>query len=170
MAIRHRLIHVSPSAVWAVLADGDQYAQWVVGTAKSHPVRGHWPQSHAALHYQIRFGPLRLSNETVVRHSQEDVSLELEAHAGVLGTARIAIELRPWGEHCLVILDEHPLRGAGGRLHNAGFEALIHLRHRAMLARLARLCESQAPRAGRPALQQAQFASAVPAAGGAGHA
>jgi hypothetical protein len=40
-----------------------------------------------------------------------------------------------------VIVDEHPLQGAGGLLHNAGFELLIQLRHRAMLHRLAQLCE-----------------------------
>lgn len=58
--------------------------------------------------------------------------------------ARIAVELRPWGEQCLVIVDEHPLRGPGGLVHNVGVEALIQVRHRAMLARLAKLCESRA--------------------------
>ncbi|OXS34967.1 SRPBCC family protein [Streptomyces sp. XY006] len=144
MAVRHHLIRVPPSAVWDVLADGNRYGEWVVGTSESHPVRGHWPHKDAAIRYQVRLGPVRLDNETTVRHCEEGSRLELEAHAGALGTARIAIELRPWGEHCLVIVDEHPLRGAGGRLHNAGFEALIQLRHRAMLARLARLCEGEA--------------------------
>lgn len=141
MAIRHRLIKVSPEAVWEVLSDGRRYAQWVVGTAESHPVRGQWPRRDAAIEYEIRLGPLSLRNETVVRYCEERRHLELEAHAGLLGTARISVELRPWGEHCLVIVDEHPLRGTGGMLHNAGFEALIQLRHRTMLARLARLCE-----------------------------
>ncbi|WP_069770330.1 SRPBCC family protein [Streptomyces sp. LUP30] len=143
MAVRHRLIKVSPQTVWAVLSDGSRYADWVVGTSSSEPVWGQWPQVGAAIGYEVRFGPLRLTNETVVRHCEEGSELELEAHAGVLGTARIAIELRPWGEHCLVIVDEHPLQGAGGRFHNAGAEALIQLRHRAMLARLARVCEEQ---------------------------
>lgn len=141
MAVRHRLIKAGPDAVWNVLADGTRYADWVVGTASSQPVRGQWPQTDAAIRYQIRLGPLQLFNETIVRSCDERSRLELEAQAGVLGTARISIELRPWGEHCLVIVDEHPLQGAGGRLHNVGFEPLIHLRHRAMLRRLARLVE-----------------------------
>ncbi|WP_030245865.1 MULTISPECIES: SRPBCC family protein [unclassified Streptomyces] len=148
MAVRHRLIRVSPSAVWDVLADGTRYGEWVVGTSESHPVRGQWPHKNAAIRYRIRLGPVQLDNETVVRHCEEGTHLELEAKAGALGTARIAIELRPWGEHCLVIVDEHPLRGAGGRLHNVGFEALIQLRHRTMLARLARLCEDKSRDAG----------------------
>ncbi|WP_328744265.1 SRPBCC family protein [Streptomyces sp. NBC_00285] len=151
MAVRHRLIKVSPSAVWDVLADGHRYAEWVVGTSESEPVRGQWPHKDAAIRFQVAIGPLKLVNETVVRRCEEGVDLELEAHAGPLGTARIAIELRPWGEHCLVIVDEHPLQGAGGRLHNVGFDALIQLRHRTMLARLARLCENEVREAPRQA-------------------
>ncbi|WP_409239900.1 SRPBCC family protein [Streptomyces sp. PA5.6] len=147
MARRHRLITVSPATVWSVLADGSRYAQWVVGTASSTPVRGHWPQVGAALRYEVRLGPLRATNETVVRRCEEGTVLELEAKAGPLGTARIALEVRPWGEHSLVTVDEHPLRGAAGALHNTAVEALIQIRHRAMLARLAKVCETQAPRA-----------------------
>ncbi|MFE9017857.1 SRPBCC family protein [Streptomyces sp. NPDC007808] len=166
MAVRHRLIRVTPSVVWAVLADGSRYAEWVVGTSRSEPVRGQWPHLDAAIRYEVRLGPARLTNETVVRHCEEGVRLELEAQAGPLGSARVAFELRPWGEHCLVIVDEHPLRGAGGRLHNVGFEALIQLRHRAMLARLARLCENEAPDARRIEPEE----PAVSEAFGAGHA
>ncbi|MFF0205205.1 SRPBCC family protein [Streptomyces sp. NPDC005017] len=144
MARRHRLIRTTPARVWDVLADGNRYAEWVVGTSSSHPVRGRWPQKGATIGYEIRLGPFRVGNETVVRRCEEGSVLELEAHAGVLGTARIALELREWGEHCLVIVDEHPLRGAGGTLHNAGFEAVMQLRHRAMLARLARACRDGA--------------------------
>ncbi|MFM9588003.1 SRPBCC family protein [Streptomyces scabiei] len=144
MAVRHRLIKVSPQAVWAVLADGTRYAEWVVGTSSSEPVRGLWPQVGSAIGYEIRVGPLRLTNETVVRYCEEGSELGLEARAGVLGTARISVRLRPWGPYCLVVVDEHPLQGVGGALHNVGVEALIQLRHRAMLARLAGLCEAQA--------------------------
>ncbi|GAA3905963.1 SRPBCC family protein [Streptomyces lacrimifluminis] len=143
MAARHRLIKVSPQTVWAVLADGSRYGEWVVGTSDSKPVRGQWPQVDSAICYEVRVGPLRLTNETVVRYCEEGSELGLEARAGILGTARIAIELRPWGKNCLVIADEHPLQGAGGLLHNVGVDALIQLRHRAMLARLARVCEAQ---------------------------
>ncbi|MDX3613240.1 SRPBCC family protein [Streptomyces europaeiscabiei] len=144
MAVRHRLIKVSPQAVWAVLADGTGYAEWVVGTSASEPVRGRWPEVDSAIGYEVRVGPLRLRNETVVRYCEEGAELGLEARAGALGTARISIRLRPWGRYCLVIADEHPLQGVGGALHNVGVEALIQLRHRAMLARLARLCETRA--------------------------
>ncbi|PPS78415.1 SRPBCC family protein [Streptomyces sp. MH60] len=144
MAVRHRLIQATPEAVWDVLADGDLYVEWVVGPSEVTPKNGQWPEVGATIAYEVRLGPLRLNNETVVRRCVPGSELELEAKAGRLGTARIAVELRPWGEQCLVIVDEHPLRGPGGLLHNVGVEALIQVRHRAMLARLANLCESQA--------------------------
>ncbi|WP_282794843.1 SRPBCC family protein [Streptomyces sp. CC224B] len=169
MAVRHRLIKSPPADVWAVLADGNRYAEWVVGTASSRPVHGRWPHKDAAIAYEVRLGPLRLSSETVVRRCEEGSVLELEAKAGPLGTARIAIELRPWGDHCLVVFDEHPLQGAGGRLHNAGFEALIQLRHRAMLGRLARLCEHDA-RDGRSAGDAAGAGAATGHGRGPAHA
>ncbi|MGW1784643.1 SRPBCC family protein [Streptomyces sp. NPDC002143] len=143
MAVRHRLVKASPRTVWAVLSDGDRYTEWVVGTSASREKRGRWPEVGAALSYEVRLGPVRLTNETVVRRSEEPSVLELEAKAGTLGTARIAFELRPWGEQCLVIVDEHPLRGIGGLLHNAAAEVVIQLRHRAVLARLARICETE---------------------------
>lgn len=141
MAKRHRLIKATPEEVWEVLADGERYADWVVGTARSEPVRGDWPEVGAAIAYEVRLGPLRLHNETVVRRCVPGRELELEAKAGPLGTARIALELRSWGDDTLIIVDEHPLRGAGGTIHNVGVEALIQIRHREMLRRLDEVCE-----------------------------
>ncbi|MER6408438.1 SRPBCC family protein [Streptomyces viridosporus] len=144
MAVRNHLIRTSPQTVWSVLEDGSRYAQWVVGTSSSEPVRGQWPQVGSAIRYEVRFGPLSLTNETVVRRCETGKDLELEAKAGPLGSARIAIEVKPWGDHCLVVVDEHPLRGVGGLMHNMAVEALLQVRHRAMLARLAKLCEAEA--------------------------
>ncbi|MFE7169726.1 SRPBCC family protein [Streptomyces sp. NPDC057616] len=143
MAVRHRLVKASPQRVWAVLSDGDRYTEWVVGTSASWQTRGRWPEVGAALSYVVRLGPARLTNETIVRRSEEPTVLELEANAGALGTARIAFELRPWGRQCLVIVDEHPLGGVGGLMHNVAAEVVIQLRHRAMLARLAGICEKE---------------------------
>ncbi|MFJ7147209.1 SRPBCC family protein [Streptomyces sp. NPDC100445] len=159
MAVRHRLIKADPAAVWEVLADGDRYADWVVGTGESRPEQGQWPQVGASIEYEIRLGPARLTNRTVVRRCEEGERLELEIMAGFLGSARFAIELREWGEHCLVIADEHPLRGAGAALHNFGVEALIQVRHRSMLARLARCCEEGERRPG-PSARQARTGEA----------
>lgn len=79
-----------------------------------------------------------------MRRVDAPADLELEVDSGPLGKARVAIDVRPWGEESLVIVDEHPLQGIGGTLHNAAFDALIQLRHRDMLRRLANVVEEHA--------------------------
>ncbi|MFG7946772.1 MULTISPECIES: SRPBCC family protein [Streptomyces] len=145
MAVRHRLIRKPPEDVWAVLADVERYGDWVVGASQAGTGEGTWPEPGAALRYRIKLGPFALHNQTVVRRSEPDTVLELEVFSGPLGTARIAMELRPWGEDTLLIFDEHPLRGAGGVLHNGLLDAAQQVRHRAMLRRLARVCEDGEP-------------------------
>ncbi|MER5766166.1 SRPBCC family protein [Streptomyces sp. NPDC001985] len=146
MAVRHRLIRRPPEAVWAVLADGSRYGEWVVGPDASREDGSDWPRLGATIEYTIRLGPWSGSGKTTVRDVEPPHRIELEADSGRLGTARIAIEVRPWGEHTLVVVDEHPLRGPGGHLHNAAFDALLQLRHRRMLGRLAEVVE-RSPRA-----------------------
>ncbi|MFJ6214759.1 SRPBCC family protein [Streptomyces sp. NPDC092296] len=143
MAVRHGLVRRTPQTVWSVLADGSQYAKWVVGTAETREADSHWPEVGSEIHYCVRLGPARLRNRTVVRVCEPPHRLELEAVAGPLGTARIAIQLMPWGNaETLVIVDEHPLRGPGSHLHMAPVEILIQLRHRRMLTRLAKVVEA----------------------------
>jgi uncharacterized protein YndB with AHSA1/START domain len=141
MAVRHHLIHASPTQVWEVLADGSRYADWVVGTSASRVASGLWPELGSALEYTVRIGPWTVAGTTVVRSVESPRNLELEVDSGPLGTARVAIEVRPWGDEALVKVDEHPLRGIGGTLHNPVVDALIQLRHRSMLARLANVVE-----------------------------
>ncbi|MEU4731449.1 SRPBCC family protein [Streptomyces sp. NPDC023588] len=141
MAVRHHLIHAAPREVWAVLADGSRYDAWVVGTSDARVARGLWPELGSAIEYTVRIGPWTASGSTVVRRVNPPDELELEVDSGPVGTARVAIEIRPWGEESLVILDEHPLRGIVGALHNAALDALIQLRHRDMLGRLAKVVE-----------------------------
>ncbi|WP_329535395.1 SRPBCC family protein [Streptomyces sp. NBC_01450] len=142
MAVRHQLIRRPSHAVWAVLADPTRYGEWVVGPSTSTPLDQTWPAVGSRLRYTLRLGPWSTDGVTTVRHRESGRELELEASFKSLGTARIFLQLRPWGEEeTLVICDEHPLRGLGGTLHNGAIEAVFQLRHRGMLARLARLVE-----------------------------
>ncbi|MFH8884722.1 SRPBCC family protein [Streptomyces californicus] len=145
MAARHHLIDRAPSAVWAVLEDERQYGSWVVGTSETRREEGHWPELGSSIVYDVRLGPRRFTGRTVVRRIERPRTLELEAEAGALGSARIALDIRPWGDKTLVTVDEHPLRGIGGTLHNVLLDSLIQIRHRTMLARLARLTEQLTP-------------------------
>ncbi|MER7702530.1 SRPBCC family protein [Kitasatospora sp. NPDC097605] len=142
MAVRHVLIERPPEDVWRVLADPHCFARWVPGTSHTKPDSGTWPEPGAGLRYRVGLGPWQLTGHTVVRRCEERERLELEAFAGPLGTARIAVELLAWGTGTLVIVDEHPLQGLVSSLHAAPSEALLQLRHRSMLARLARTVEA----------------------------
>ncbi|MGW2584272.1 SRPBCC family protein [Streptomyces virginiae] len=141
MAVRNQLIHRPPQAVWAVLADPTLYGEWVVGPSESTPLDQVWPEVGSRLRYTVRLGPWSPDGVTTVRHRDSGRELELEASFKALGTARIFLQLRPWGQETLVVCDEHPLRGLGGTLHNPAVEVLLQLRHRGMLARLARIVE-----------------------------
>jgi uncharacterized protein YndB with AHSA1/START domain len=146
MAVHHQLICKPPATVWSVLSDRDRYSDWVVGTDDSRPAYGDWPEVGAALEYTVRVGPWTMHGRTIVRHCEPPRTLELEAESGRLGTARIAIDIRPWGEDTLVVLDEHPLRGPGGTFHNAALDAVLLVRHRRMLSRLADVVENSGER------------------------
>ncbi|MFG2526575.1 SRPBCC family protein [Streptomyces sp. NPDC048516] len=151
MAVRHRLIRRPPEEVWAVLADASRFSDWVVGPSTTAEKAGDWPECGSTLEYTLRVGPWSVSGETIVRRHEPPRHLELEVDSGWLGTARIAIEVRPWGEHALVIFDEHPLRGPGGLLHNSAVDAVLQLRNRSMLDRLAKAVAAPAGVAGKPA-------------------
>ncbi len=124
-----------------MLGDADQYQKWVVGTRETHESEGHWPEVGTTLRYAIGRGPLTVQGHTIVRVHEPPERLELEASAGRLGTARIAIRVTPWGEGTLITMDEHPLRGAVARLHTAPVDVALQLRHRLMLSRLRSVVE-----------------------------
>lgn len=145
MAIVNVLVRRSPEQVWEVLADGFAYSQWVVGTQQIRSVDEGWPAVGTSIHYTLGLGPVSFRGRTTSRVMEEGHKLGLEADASWLGTARIMIELLPWGEDTVVLLDEHPLRGPGYRLHNTFSDALLLLRGRPMVQHLARLVESRYP-------------------------
>ncbi|MEU3724930.1 SRPBCC family protein [Streptomyces sp. NPDC031705] len=143
MAVQHRLVRCRPARVWEVLGEGSGYDRWVVGTHDAREEDGSWPREGAALRYRLKLGPVSYDGRTVVRVHQPPDRLELEAiAAGGRASARIAFDIRPWGEDTLVILDEHPLRGRGWNFHHAAIDAVAQVRNRLMLSRLARTCEN----------------------------
>lgn len=145
VAVRNVLVEASPEQVWSVLADGWAYRDWVVGTREIRAVDDGWPAVGTSIHFTAGGGPLTVRDRTTVRISEPNHRLELEAHAP-MGTARIAIRLEPWDDECLVVMDEHPLRGAGFALHTGLLEAFLQLRHRRMLRLLANVVERRSPR------------------------
>lgn len=136
MALRNVLIDAQPSDVWEVLADGYSYPRWVVGTRSVESVDPSWPAVGANLHYRAGVGPFQIADVTTIRVSDPPHHLEMEAHMRLV-TVRISVEVRPWADQALVIVDEHPLRGSSLAFENPLSEGLLTMRNRLMLTRLA---------------------------------
>lgn len=139
MSRSRRLILASPAEVWSLLSDGHRYGEWVTGTQEVLAVDPHWPAVGACLKVRVGAGPLVLDDTCVVRISEPESRLQLEAKAGPFGAARIAMNLVPWGEHTLMILDWHPLRGPGTRMHGLPVDYVMGVRNGMMLTKLARV-------------------------------
>jgi hypothetical protein len=146
MASVNVLVRRPPEQVWDVLCDGRAYASWVLGTREVRAVDDGFPAVGTAIHYTVGWGPLALRGTTTVRVAEQGRLLGLEADAGLLGTARIVIELNPWGQDTVVVLDEHPLTGTGAWLHNPVTDVVSLVRQEPMMRRLARLVEERHPR------------------------
>lgn len=142
MAERQQLVKCPPHQVWQVLANGESYAQWVVGTQEIIHADPVWPAVDAELRFRAGIGPLHFEDSCTVRVCEPERRLELEAEAYPFGTARIAFTLLPWGVNTLVLLDEHPLQGPGARLQGPASEFLLHVRNRRVLGNLARVAVS----------------------------
>jgi carbon monoxide dehydrogenase subunit G len=141
VAVLNLLIDSPKDAVWRVLSDGWTYARWVAGTQSIREVDENWPEVGSKIHFTAGLGPLRLDDVTYVRNVGDD-HLELQAHAGDFGSARVSIRLLDWGEgSTLVIIDEHPLTGPPARFHNALVELMLRLRNRRMAASLKGVVE-----------------------------
>ncbi|MEU7722092.1 SRPBCC family protein [Streptomyces tibetensis] len=139
MARNRRLILSSPSEVWDLLCEGRRYGEWVSGTQQVTAADPHWPEVGARLHVRVGLGPLVLDDTCIVRICEPGRRLELEAKADPFGAARIAMNLIPWGENTLFVLDWHPLRGPGTRMHGLPVDYLVSIRNGMMLTKLARI-------------------------------
>ncbi|MEV5203828.1 SRPBCC family protein [Streptomyces sp. NPDC053720] len=139
MSRNRRLILSSPSRVWDLLSDGHRYGEWVSGTRQIIAADPHWPEVGARLQVRVGVGPLALDDTCVVRICEPERRLELEAKADPFGAARIAMNLIPWGENTLFVLEWHPLRGPGTRMHGLPVDYIVSIRNGMMLTKLARI-------------------------------
>ncbi|MFG2005580.1 SRPBCC family protein [Spirillospora sp. NPDC048911] len=143
MAVRHSYFAAPREAVWAALADGARYADWVVGTQEILREDPAWPAVGSQIEFSVGWGPLKYRNRTVVRICEPLDRLELEIKVGLLGTVRVAFQLLEWGEGTVAIVDEHPLRGISAGLHGPPGDMILHLRNRLMLRNLTALVQEK---------------------------
>ena len=137
MALVERSMAAPQEAVFAVLADGWSYSDWVVGTAHIRSVDGGWPQPGAILHHKVGPWPLSLHDRTVAVRCEPPELLVLSPHLWPLGQATVTLRLRAEGpDRTLVTLDEDFERGPMQWLRNKVNDVALHYRNRESLRRL----------------------------------
>ena len=142
MATVTTTIATTPDRVFAVLADGWLYANWVVGTSHMRAVESAWPAAGSRLFHCSGTWPIALRDETVVEESEPGARLVMTARGRPLGEARIEVVLAPTGDGgTAVTMTEAPVSGPGRWIHNPLQDRILTRRNTESLARLAALAE-----------------------------
>jgi uncharacterized protein YndB with AHSA1/START domain len=140
-----REVTASREQVWAVVADGWAYTQWVVGNSRTRAVDSNWPQPGAVIRHSVGIWPIVINDQTVVEGCTPFQEIVLHAGLGPLGAMRITLRLEDTADGCRVEMIEV---GAGGLL-NLLPDRLVLLgvapRNRECLWRLAAMAERLEP-------------------------
>ena len=148
MAIVQRTVQAPPDRVFAVLADGWTYSDWVVGTVHIRNVDPQWPQPGAQLHHKAGPWPVSLHDKSTVLAVEPDRHIRLSAGLWPLGEAIVDIRLEPVSpESTRVIMQEDFEHGPLRWIQNKANDLLLHRRNVETLSRLADIAERATPRA-----------------------
>ena len=138
MAIVQRTIQAPPERVFAVLADGWTYSDWVVGTVHIRDVDETWPAPGSKLHHKAGPWPLSLHDSSTVVSMVLDRELLLKAGLWPLGQACVRILLEPLGASATrVTMEEDFEAGPLLALRNKINDLVLHRRNIESLRRLA---------------------------------
>lgn len=136
-----------PAAVFAVLADGERYADWVVGAKKIRSVDAHWPTPGAELRHKVGVGPIEIKDRSTVQAVEPGRSITLKVRARPAGVARVHIELEPADDGGTQIhMDEVPIEGIARTIDNPLQRLLLKGRNVEALRRLATIAENEEAR------------------------
>ena len=140
----HHHSHAPPAAVFAGLADGERYADWVVGAKKIRSVDPHWPTPGAELRHRVGFGPIEIADRSTVQAVDPGHSITLKVRARPAGVATVRIELRPADDGGTDIeMDEVPIEGIAKTIDNPLQRLLLRGRNVEALRRLAKIAETE---------------------------
>jgi hypothetical protein len=142
-----RIVQAPPDRVFAVLADGWTYSDWVVGTAHIRDVDSTWPSPGSRLHHKAGPWPLSLKDSSTVVACEPDRSLKLKAGLWPLGEAIVKIDLEPVGAAATrVTMHEQFTAGPLLWARNKINDLLLHGRNVEALRRLADIAEREKTR------------------------
>ncbi|MCW2651705.1 MAG: Polyketide cyclase / dehydrase and lipid transport [Mycobacterium sp.] len=131
--------------VWAVIADGWTYSQWVVGNSRMRAVDANWPAPGSTIRHSIGIWPLLLDDETVVEKCKPLEEVVLLAKGRPFGAARITLRLSDIDSGCRIEMSEVPVGGPLKWLPKRAALATAWPRNRECTWRLAALAERLEP-------------------------
>lgn len=136
----------SREQVWAVIADGWTYSQWVVGNSRMRAVDPNWPQAGSTIRHSVGVWPLLLDDVTVVEDCQPLQRLVLLAKGRPFGKARITLRLFDIdGGGCRIEMAEVPVGAPLGWVPERLALAAAFPRNRECTWRLAVIAERRTP-------------------------
>jgi len=143
------VINATPDRVFAVLADGWTYSDWVVGTAHIRDVDADYPAAGTAIHHKAGPWPVSLRDSSVVLECEPDRMLLLRVGLWPLGEARVRLTLTPIGGSATRVtmaedFAEGPLRWIRTKVNDLA----LHRRNLESMRRLADLATRRASVAG----------------------
>ncbi|MEO5982385.1 MAG: SRPBCC family protein [Pedococcus sp.] len=139
-----RDVDAPAQAVWDVLADGWDYATWVVGATRVRDVDRSWPAEGARIHHSFGLWPVVVSDTTHVVSASEPTSLTLVARGWPLGEAEVSLTLTARGDRaCTVAIAEDAIKGPGTLMPKPLRQLAIGPRNVEALRRLAYLAEGR---------------------------
>ncbi|MGK5677905.1 SRPBCC family protein [Actinoplanes sp. URMC 104] len=142
MATVQRTVQAPPDQVFAVLADGWTYSDWVVGTAHIRDVDANWPEVGSELHHKAGPWPFSLHDSSTVLIMEPSRRLRLRAGLWPLGEAIVDVKLEPAGASATrVTMHEQFERGPLLAARNKINDLVLHQRNVEALRRLADIAE-----------------------------
>lgn len=136
----------SREEVWAAIADGWTYSQWVVGNSRMRAVDPKWPEVGSTIRHSVGVWPLLLDDVTVVEDCQPLHRLVLLAKGRPFGKARITLRLFDIDRGgCRIEMAEVPVGAPMGWVPKRVALAAAFPRNRECTSRLATIAERRAP-------------------------
>ena len=161
MAEVEYVVHTAPEQVFAVLADGWGYSDWVVGTAHIRDVDPDFPVAGSRLRHKSGPWPISIKDESTVLECEPPYLLVLKVRTWPAGAGIVRLVLTPQGTDATrVTMTETFVEGPLRRVR-AGLDGLLlHRRNMESLRRLAELALNRPPV--RPAPDDAPVQYRVP--------
>jgi Polyketide cyclase / dehydrase and lipid transport len=147
VAVVERVIAATPERIFAVLADGWSYSDWVVGTTHIRDVDPGWPAPGTRIHHQAAAWPLSIKDTTVAVLCEPPYELLIRPRLWPLGAFTVWMSLTPLNERqTKVVLREDFAPGPMRRLSTKLNDMLLHIRNEEALRRLEDLAVRRAGR------------------------